>query len=199
MTVDRSSRQRSAATRPRGFMSVDDVQCVHLAGYRAHGPFPRRTGASPVCPARPGGATTVARRSSRAAMVAAARASCADGTPSRAGLRRRRDVQPARRASLRTLACRNGVGPKGQPESSKHLILQAPERRDAGRSSPWTAPTCAPLASCETDVINGGETCVRVDGCTRSQRGRRDSVCVPRAEDSDALRGVLRLPQLRNW
>jgi hypothetical protein len=36
------------------------------------------------------------------------------------------------------------------------------------------------VARCETDVVYGAETCVRVGACTRSQRGRRDSLC-PRA------------------
>ena len=40
-------------------------------------------------------------------------------------------------------------------------------------------------ASCETDVINGRETCVHVGACTRSQRGRRDSLC-PTAAASGA-------------
>ena len=45
------------------------------------------------------------------------------------------------------------------------------------------------LASCETDVINGRETCVRVGACTRSQRGRRDSLC-PEGEVSSAAIAV---------
>ena len=40
-----------------------------------------------------------------------------------------------------------------------------------------TLPAVPPVARCETDVINGAETCVRVGACTRSQRGRRDSLC----------------------
>jgi len=47
--------------------------------------------------------------------------------------------------------------------------------RLAGPGSP--RPTVALVASCETDVINGRESCVRVGACTRSQRGRRDSLC----------------------
>jgi hypothetical protein len=39
------------------------------------------------------------------------------------------------------------------------------------------------LARCETAVINGAETCVRLGACTRSQRGRRDSM-VPEAARS---------------
>jgi hypothetical protein len=48
--------------------------------------------------------------------------------------------------------------------------------------------TVALVASCETDVINGRETCVRVGACTRSQRGRRDSLC-PKAAASRAGEG----------
>ncbi len=44
------------------------------------------------------------------------------------------------------------------------------------------------LASCETDVINGRETCVRVGACTRSQRGRRDSLCPTAAASGGADR-----------
>lgn len=33
------------------------------------------------------------------------------------------------------------------------------------------------LAIGETDVVYGAETCIRVGACTRSQRGRRDSLC----------------------
>jgi hypothetical protein len=38
-------------------------------------------------------------------------------------------------------------------------------------------PTCALVARCDTDVIYGAETCVRVGACARGQRGRRDSFC----------------------
>jgi len=36
---------------------------------------------------------------------------------------------------------------------------------------------CADLAKCETDVVYGAETCIRVGACTRSQRGRRECLC----------------------
>ena len=47
------------------------------------------------------------------------------------------------------------------------------------------------MASCETDVINGRETCVRVGACTRSQRGRRDSLCPKAAVAAMPLRLLL--------
>ena len=41
------------------------------------------------------------------------------------------------------------------------------------------------VARCEADVVHGAETCVRVNACTRSQRGRRDFIC-PEAAVRDA-------------
>ena len=49
--------------------------------------------------------------------------------------------------------------------------------RPADQFTPTSLVRVPLLASCETDVINGRETCVRVGACTRSQRGRRDSLC----------------------
>jgi hypothetical protein len=48
------------------------------------------------------------------------------------------------------------------------------------RSTPTAltpAPMVALVARCETDVVYGAETCFRVGACTRSQRGRRHSLC----------------------
>jgi hypothetical protein len=44
-----------------------------------------------------------------------------------------------------------------------------------GRQS--ARPAVPQLARCETDIVNGAETCVRVGACTRSRRGRPDSLC----------------------
>ena len=45
------------------------------------------------------------------------------------------------------------------------------------RAMPTSDGMTPHLANCETDVINGRETCVRVGARTRSQRGHRDSLC----------------------
>jgi hypothetical protein len=53
------------------------------------------------------------------------------------------------------------------------------DRSAIGSACPTgTDPTPFPrLAICETEVINGAETCVRVGASTRNHRGRRDSLC----------------------
>ena len=55
-----------------------------------------------------------------------------------------------------------------------------------GRASPRDAS----LARCESGVINGADTCVRVAPCTQCQRARRDSVCPGPAAVGHARDGV---------
>ena len=85
--------------------------------------------------------------------------------------------------------------------SSLRRLPQSRQSRVVSRYRPSarrsTMPRCPRLASCETDVINGRETCVRVGACTRSQRGRRDSLCPEAAvsEPGGCPATLLLLPQ----
>ena len=68
---------------------------------------------------------------------------------------------------------------RGQSEARPPLLPR--NCRSSATSAPRTSTSTrwrdALMASCETDVINGRETCVRVGARTRSQRGHRDSLC----------------------
>ena len=66
-----------------------------------------------------------------------------------------------RRASARRF---NGPPLRGRPEGP------FPRRRSA-------LVIDSHVARCETDVVYGAETCIRLGACTGSQRGRRDSLC----------------------
>jgi hypothetical protein len=94
----------------------------------------------------------------------------------------RRPEQARRRPGL-------GRSHLGESERRESDAVSWPVPVDTGRTAALL------LARCETNVVYGAETCVRVGGCTRSQRGRRDSVCPKAATDGCNIgRAVLTAP-----
>jgi hypothetical protein len=81
---------------------------------------------------------------------------------------------PPRERQPDALASRRGSG----REQALRRLVQARQSGTVGRSrrgfNGQPPGRCALVASCETDVINDAETCIRVGTCTRRQRGRRD-------------------------
>jgi hypothetical protein len=85
--------------------------------------------------------------------------------------------------TARTVRCGGGR----QPQTSRHsravpgrlpptLHCRGPALAVGPAAERWAGRVVL-VARCEADVVYGAETCVRVGACTRSQRGRRDSLC----------------------
>ena len=113
-------------------------------------------------------------------------------------LLRRRQSRHARTAGTGQSTCTHGVRQAPRFDSSGVLVsagcssLIRPRRWRETSPSSWIrkrsrhglrvlhrpgcsqrgeGPRCAPLARCETGVVYGAETCIRVGACTRSQQG----------------------------
>jgi hypothetical protein len=93
----------------------------------------------------------------------------------------------AHAASWPSLPLRSATASEQQSTSAPRRRLTWPpvRERESGRGLHRRGASLLLLTRCETDVVSGAETCIRVGACTRSHRGRRDplrpksAVCVP--------------------
>ena len=99
---------------------------------------------------------------------------------------RAKQGRPTNGAQTRSRKSR--VSARRAPLSTKRGTSRRSSSATGDRTSRW-APQ---VARCETDIVYGAETCIRVGACTRSQRGRRDSLCPVAAASPRCARRLLR-------